>query len=158
MIATAKAAACLTGGMIALLAPNLPTPSARPASTGYRFIKPPIVPVQDGDVLNVYVRLNRSLPRERSGKLQAALWVADAGGNAFVSTVGKRARRCYAAPIDTSFSRSHVLRHPKVDARVSVTLFVRGKLAARTHVRLSRELRTTGQSGDAPYIRALACR
>lgn len=133
--------------------------AAKPSA--YRFVVRPIAPLErnsDGDaVFDVYVKLNRQLPRDRRRTPDAELWLADAGGTAPVVTLGRRSRNCYAAGIDTDFTASKVLRHPKLGDTVKVKLWVAGRLVASQVVHLTRPLKARGEDQDAPYVRALGC-
>jgi hypothetical protein len=140
------------------------TATAAHGSSGYRFVRPPVVPIEriaanagGGYDFDVYVRLNRALPRLASGAPNATLELADAGGDTHVSTIGQRAGHCYAAPIDPSFTTSKALRHPKPGAEVKVTLRVGAERVLRVTAHLSRALRAPANAGDAPYARKLGC-
>jgi hypothetical protein len=149
--------------VVAALALALAGSAAAPsdgASTGYRFVGAPIVPIEHGDYgvgFDVYVRLNRALPRLKSGKLDASLLLADRGGDAFVSTVGRKGGHCYGAPVDPSFTKSDVLKHPRVGRLATVKLVVEGKVVATRRVRLSHAKTARGEDQDAPYVAALGC-
>ena len=130
----------------------------------YRLVKPAIVPIErvaapagGGYDFDVYVRLNRALPRVVSGTLNATLELVDAGGDTHVAAIGRRSGHCYGAPIDPSFTKSHTLRHPRPGAIVKVTLRVAGRRVARVTTHLSKALHATTRDGDAPYARRLGC-
>jgi hypothetical protein len=144
---------------VALAFAGAATPSEG-ASSGYRFVVTPIVPIEHSDFgvdFDIYVRLNRALPRLKSGKLDASLLVADRGGDGIVSTLGRKAGRCYGAPVDPSFTKSDALKHPRVGRLVTVKLVVKGKVVATRQVRLTRAKKARGEDQDAPYAAALGC-
>jgi hypothetical protein len=133
------------------------------SSLTYRFVGAPIVPIEratgGGFVFDVYARLNHTLPRKKSGRLDAWLQVDDANGADGIVTVGPTGSRCYAGPIDgVPFTRSPALLHPKAGRMVIVTLYVRGKAAAHRRVALSHELKPVRENADAPYLAGLGCR
>lgn len=124
----------------------------------YRFAAHPIVAMErdssSGDyAFSVFARLNRSLPRDRFGAPRGELLVADSGGPAPISTIRRRTH-CYVEPIDPSFTKSRVLRHPRPGRQVVVRLYLSGQLMDHTTVALSRGL---SSSSSAPYARALGC-
>lgn len=136
-----------------------PATGAEPA---YRFVERPIVPVvrnsQGDPVFDVYVKLARDVPRTADGTPRASLWLQDAGGDTTVATLGRRARHCFTAGIDPSFSQSRVLAHPRTGDVVRVRLYVDGKVVADARTRLSRPLRSPTEDVDRPYAAALGCR
>lgn len=128
----------------------------------YHFLERPIVPLerdsQGRPAFDVYVKLNRDVPRTANGTPRATLRVQDAGGDTTVTTLGRRSRHCFAAGIDPSFSDSRVLAHPHVGDVARVRLYVNGKVAASASVRLTRPRRATTEDQDRPYAAALGCR
>ena len=75
-------------------------------ASSYRLVKPAIVPIErvaanagGGYDFDVYVRLNRALPRLASGAPNATLELVDAGGDTHVATIGHKSGHCYGAPI-----------------------------------------------------------
>ncbi len=138
----------------------VPEPAAESTTAGYRFTAPPIVPfmrTEGGYAFDAYVRLNRSLVRDRQGAPRGSLLVNDAGGTNPIGTLGKRGRHCYTAAVDPSFNEPEALKKPKVGRRVTVTLVLNGEVVARRSARLSRPLPADGEDVDRPYARALRC-
>lgn len=131
------------------------------APSGYRFVVKPIAPLErnsDGDpTFDVYVKLNRRLPRGKDKTPQAELWLADSGGTLPVVTLGRRSRACYSAGVETDFTDSKVLRHPRRGDTIKVKLWVEDKLVASQVVHLTRPLKASGENQDAPYVKALGC-
>jgi hypothetical protein len=113
-------------------------PRAADATPSYRFVVPPSVTFADGT-------------------LRASLRIQDKGGDAFMSTIGRRSRHCFGEPVDPSFTDSAILEHPRAGRIVKVRLLIGVKVVATTRVALRHELIARGEDQDAPYVAALRC-
>lgn len=119
-------------------------PETKPAqsvnSGGYRFVRPPVVyldqdPQEPADVTySVLVRLNRPLPRH-DVDIGAALTVGGAGPGGEILRYGRRSRACYTALIN--FPAPEIPK-PHVGLVVNVRLKIDGvrrPLLVRTRLR-----------------------
>jgi hypothetical protein len=149
------------GAVVSVLVAALCAPAAGTAGTGYRFVEKPIVPLEHDSTgapaFDVYLKLNRQLPRARDGSPKAYMTIADVGGDQTAVTLGRRSSACYASGVDAGGTKSKVLRHPKLGATVRVRLWVEDQVAASTIVHLTRRLKPRGEDQDAPYAKALGC-
>jgi hypothetical protein len=150
-LAAAVVLACVTFGASAALAPG--------HGVGLRFVGTPIVPIGKSDfgpTLEVVFRVNKGLPRYRSGHYRARIQVQDIGGNEPILSVDARKRHCYIEELDQDFSNERKIQHPKPGTPVEVRLFSNGHVVARAKTVLTRGA-PVGEL-DAPYERTLGCR
>jgi hypothetical protein len=135
--------------------------SACPAAEKvYRFVGKPIITQTavpeaygGGFTYDVYMRLNRPLPRVSAKRGYAAeVRVEGTGGDEGISTLGRRRKHCYATSTDTDLPISN----PEVGTEVTLTVKPRGARTVRKRVKLSKPL-PAGFDLDKPYVKALDC-
>jgi hypothetical protein len=129
------------------------------AATAYRFARRPTavfarLPPSHQPFFQVYFRLNRRLPRIRTGS-EAALLLDGMGDNTRPATNSRR-RHCYVQEFELT-SNAPQLQHPRTGQRVTITLLIHHRPAATATTTLHQIAPKDFTGADNRFVTRAGC-